>query len=205
MSALDVQVGGDHYKKYKIQPMEYSMANGLDACQHTAIKYITRFRDKGGIADLEKAKHCIDLLIEFERKSEQARAGLPEGFVEFVIGNDGPTVGTIVDVLYVDNQVEEKKIVGQFSWNEVRAYKVRLATPPPLPDFAIPEELKPARERRWEVGTRLRRTYPTSKWFTEGQEYEIAELSEGCIWLIDDTENRHSWTEKEARNRFIRA
>lgn len=71
MSALDVQVGGDHYKKYKIQPMEYSMANGLDACQHTAIKYITRFRDKGGIADLEKAKHCIDMLIEFERKDEQ--------------------------------------------------------------------------------------------------------------------------------------
>lgn len=70
MSALDVQVGGDHYKKYKIQPMEYSMANGLDACQHTAIKYITRFRDKGGIADLEKAKHCIDLLIEFECKGQ---------------------------------------------------------------------------------------------------------------------------------------
>lgn len=71
MSALDIQVGGDHYKKYKIQPMEYSMANGLDACQHTAIKYITRFRDKGGIADLEKAKHCIDMLIEFERKATE--------------------------------------------------------------------------------------------------------------------------------------
>ena len=69
MSALDTQVGGDHYKKLKIQPMEYSMANGLDACQHTAIKYITRFRDKGGIADLEKAKHVIDMLIEFEKRA----------------------------------------------------------------------------------------------------------------------------------------
>lgn len=67
-SALDVQVGGDHYKKLKIQPMQYSMENKLDACQHTAIKYITRFRDKGGIADLEKAKHVIDMLIEFEEK-----------------------------------------------------------------------------------------------------------------------------------------
>ena len=67
-SALDVQVGGDHYKKLKIQPMEYSMANNLDACQHTAIKYITRFRDKGGVADLEKAKHVIDMLIEFEQR-----------------------------------------------------------------------------------------------------------------------------------------
>ena len=73
MKALDKQVGGDHYKKLKIQPMQYSMANNLDACQHTAIKYITRFRDKGGIADLEKAKHAIDMLIEFEQaKIERA-------------------------------------------------------------------------------------------------------------------------------------
>lgn len=76
MSALDTQIGGGHYKGMKIQPMEYSMANGLDACQHTAIKYISRFRDKGGIQDLEKAKHCIDMLIEFENKKldEQAMA-----------------------------------------------------------------------------------------------------------------------------------
>ena len=60
------QVGGDHYSKLAIQPMQYSMANGLDACQHTAIKYITRFRDKGGVADLEKAKHVIDMLIAHE-------------------------------------------------------------------------------------------------------------------------------------------
>jgi hypothetical protein len=58
------QVGGDHYKKYKIQPMEYSLANGLNAAQHTAVKYITRYMDKGTpIEDLEKAKHTIDLLI----------------------------------------------------------------------------------------------------------------------------------------------
>ena len=64
---LNQQIGGEHYKKLKIQPMEYSMANGLDACQHTIIKYVTRFRDKGGIQDLEKAKHCIDMLIQFEQ------------------------------------------------------------------------------------------------------------------------------------------
>lgn len=66
-SPLDVQIAGSHYKDLKIQPMEYSMANNLDACQHTAIKYITRFRSKGGVEDLEKAKHCIDMLIEFEK------------------------------------------------------------------------------------------------------------------------------------------
>ena len=68
---MDVQVGGAHYKLMAIQPMEYSMANKLDACQHTAIKYITRFREKGGIQDLEKAKHVIDMLIHFEKKGAE--------------------------------------------------------------------------------------------------------------------------------------
>lgn len=76
-SALETQVGGSHYKDMAIQPMEYSMANKLDACQHTAIKYVTRFRQKGGIQDLEKAKHVIDMLIEFEREK---LAKEPEGF-----------------------------------------------------------------------------------------------------------------------------
>lgn len=62
--AYDAQVGGDHYKKLKIQPMQYSMANELDACQHTAIKYITRHEDKAGKKDLYKALHVTMLLIE---------------------------------------------------------------------------------------------------------------------------------------------
>ena len=64
---LETQIGGDHYTKLAIQPMQYSMKNKLDPLQHTIIKYVTRFRDKAGIEDLEKAKHCIDMLIEFER------------------------------------------------------------------------------------------------------------------------------------------
>ena len=64
--ASATQVGGDHYTKLPIQPMEYSMANKLDACQHTVVKYITRFRDKHGLQDLLKAKHTIDLLIARE-------------------------------------------------------------------------------------------------------------------------------------------
>ena len=67
VKATDTQVGGNHYTKLAIQPMQYSMKNGLDPLQHTIIKYVTRFRDKAGIEDLEKAKHCIDMLIEFER------------------------------------------------------------------------------------------------------------------------------------------
>jgi hypothetical protein len=70
MNALETQIDGSHYTKLKIQPMEYSMANGLDACQHTIIKYVTRFRDKNGRVDLEKAKHVIDMLIEFEYRDK---------------------------------------------------------------------------------------------------------------------------------------
>jgi hypothetical protein len=68
MSAEKDQVGGSHYKGLKIQPMRYSMANGLNACQHTAIKYITRYKEKAGVEDLRKAIHCIELLIEFEQE-----------------------------------------------------------------------------------------------------------------------------------------
>jgi hypothetical protein len=67
---LSTQIGGDHYTKLAIQPMQYSMKNGLDQLQHTIIKYVTSFRDKAGIEDLEKAKHCIDMLIDFEKESK---------------------------------------------------------------------------------------------------------------------------------------
>ena len=70
VKATNTQIGGNHYTKLAIQPMQYSMENGLDALQHTIIKYVTRFRDKNSIEDLEKAKHCIDMLIEFERNKK---------------------------------------------------------------------------------------------------------------------------------------
>lgn len=72
---LSEQIGGDHYKKMKIQPLEYSMANGLDPCQHTIIKYVSRFRDKNGLNDLEKARHTLDILIDMERRrADQSQA-----------------------------------------------------------------------------------------------------------------------------------
>ena len=69
-SALAVQEGGGHYKGLKIQPIEYIHANNIPFAEGCAIKYLTRWRDKGGIADLEKAKHFIELLIELEKKND---------------------------------------------------------------------------------------------------------------------------------------
>ena len=64
-SAWDTQVGGSHYKQFKIQPMQFALENKLDAAQQNVIKYIMRHSFKNGKQDLEKAKHYIDLMIEF--------------------------------------------------------------------------------------------------------------------------------------------
>ena len=68
-SALDVQVAGNHYKKLKIQPVEYIHGNGIPFIEGCIIKYASRWRDKGGIKDLEKIKHFVDLLIELETRN----------------------------------------------------------------------------------------------------------------------------------------
>lgn len=64
--ALERQEGGTHYKDMKIQPIEYAMANELNACEFNVLKYLSRHRKKGGKEDLEKAKHMLDLLIALE-------------------------------------------------------------------------------------------------------------------------------------------
>lgn len=72
MSALDKQVSGDHYKDLKIQPIEYIHANGIPFAEGSVIKYVSRWRSKGGIKDLEKAKHFLELLIELESQQSVA-------------------------------------------------------------------------------------------------------------------------------------
>lgn len=67
-SALDKQVSGKHYKGCNIQPVEYIHANGLGYFEGNVIKYVTRYKDKNGKADLEKAIHYLELLIELEYK-----------------------------------------------------------------------------------------------------------------------------------------
>ena len=66
MSALDTQIGGIHYKNFSIEPIEFIHKNGIGFCEGNAIKYLVRWREKGGKQDLLKAKHYIDLLLEME-------------------------------------------------------------------------------------------------------------------------------------------
>lgn len=65
-SALDMQVGGGHYKDLVIQPIEYTVKNNLSFLQGNVIKYITRYKTKAGVEDLKKVKHYVDFILEFE-------------------------------------------------------------------------------------------------------------------------------------------
>ena len=68
MSALDIQVGGSHYKKLKIQPVEFIHANEIPFIEGCIIKYATRWKDKGGIDDLNKIIHFAQILIDLESR-----------------------------------------------------------------------------------------------------------------------------------------
>lgn len=68
VSALDTQVSGNHYKDKGIQPIVYIYANELGFCEGNVIKYVTRHKSKNGAADILKAIHYLELLLELEYK-----------------------------------------------------------------------------------------------------------------------------------------
>jgi len=70
---LNIQVNGTHYKTMKIQPIEFIFANNLGYCEGNVVKYVSRWKNKNGVADLEKARHYIDLLIELEKVSKNPK------------------------------------------------------------------------------------------------------------------------------------
>lgn len=84
MQALSTQIGGDHYKKHRIQPVEFIHTNGIPFIEANCIKYLVRWREKGGVKDLEKVKHYVDLLIELEHRAnaQLADAGAAPGDVK---------------------------------------------------------------------------------------------------------------------------
>lgn len=64
VGALATQVGGNHYKGMKIQPVEFIVANDIPYREANAIKYLCRHKNKNGLQDLEKALHYVQMLIE---------------------------------------------------------------------------------------------------------------------------------------------
>ena len=66
MSALEKQVAGNHYKEYVIQPIEFITKNNIPFIEGNIIKYICRWKDKGGTKDLDKVIHYVELLKELK-------------------------------------------------------------------------------------------------------------------------------------------
>lgn len=71
MSANDKQVGGTHYAEKAIQPWDYIVANKLGYLEGNVVKYISRWKEKGGVDDLRKVIHYTEKLIEVETKESK--------------------------------------------------------------------------------------------------------------------------------------
>jgi hypothetical protein len=71
---LKSQEGGAHYKTMNIQPVEFIHENEIGYLEGNVIKYVCRHKQKGGIEDLRKAQHYIELLIHLEYRHQ-----LPDG------------------------------------------------------------------------------------------------------------------------------
>jgi len=67
--ANEQQVGGAHYAVKAIQPWDYIIANDLGYLEGNVVKYVSRWKDKGGIEDLKKAQHYLQKLIEVTEKA----------------------------------------------------------------------------------------------------------------------------------------
>ena len=67
-SVLELQVGGKHYKDMVIQPVEFITANNLGFIEGCIIKYLCRYKVKGGVSDLQKAQHFLNILLEFNNR-----------------------------------------------------------------------------------------------------------------------------------------
>ncbi|AUR83985.1 protein of unknown function DUF3310 [Vibrio phage 1.046.O._10N.286.52.E3] len=70
-AATDRQIGGDHYKSLKIQPIEYIDANNLPYLEGNVVKYVTRHASKNGVQDIDKAIHYLELIKQMRYAEEQ--------------------------------------------------------------------------------------------------------------------------------------
>lgn len=75
MNPFKQQEGGSHYKDMAVQPAEFIHKNQIGFMEGSVIKYVARWRKKGGLEDLRKARHFLDLLIDMEATTAQPGGG----------------------------------------------------------------------------------------------------------------------------------
>lgn len=71
VKANDIQVGGNHYKQFKYETWDVIQDWKLGYFDGCAVKYLSRWKSKGGVSDLKKARHYIDKLIELEEARDE--------------------------------------------------------------------------------------------------------------------------------------
>ena len=62
--SLEKQVGGKHYKNFRIPPAHFINENKLLFAEGNAIKYICRHSVKGKEEDIKKAIHYLEMILE---------------------------------------------------------------------------------------------------------------------------------------------
>jgi hypothetical protein len=137
MSANDTQISGNHYKGKPLQVWDFVAANNLGYFEGNIVKYVSRWKDKGGVDDLRKAKHYIEKLIELETQVKDEYKGerliLPKDDGSLWLEWDGDPcpleLETKVEVILMNEQVSSGT-AGEFFWTDavpsrrVRRYRV---------------------------------------------------------------------------------
>ena len=102
MTANDRQVDGTHYtQEGTIQHWDFAASQNFDYFQGQITKYVTRWRKKNGIKDLEKAKHFLEKYIELESKKLEAGGVKQFGF------NNNSIAATKADLAFAGYNTRE--------------------------------------------------------------------------------------------------
>lgn len=100
---LSYQVGGDHYKKYEYQPVEFFADLQIGFNRANAIKYLVRWKDKGGVEDLKKAVQYLRFVKQEQDKNDEKVFRFLEQF-------ENPERRIIGRILYCETQAARKEI-----------------------------------------------------------------------------------------------
>jgi len=98
MSANDTQISGNHYKGKPLQVWDFVAANNLGYFEGNIVKYVSRWKDKGGVDDLRKAKHYIEKLIELETQVKDESKTI-HGFIPWTGGDQPVDDDVMVEIL----------------------------------------------------------------------------------------------------------
>lgn len=94
-TAFSEQIGGSHYKMMPFQPICLIGSLNLDFFQGNVVKYVSRYKLKDGVRDLEKARHYCRMAMELAEKPEPSEEEQEEALnltEQFIVENGLPMI-----------------------------------------------------------------------------------------------------------------